>query len=86
MAIAIGSKVKCVDASNFDATYADVVVPVLNQTYTIRQIITNPDASGDCYRLQEITNPTHAYKSGNGECAFKASRFQEVVTLPQVCM
>ena len=81
MAIAVGSKVKCIDAANFDKTYTDVVVPVLNQTYTVRQIITNPDVAGDCFRLQEITNPVHAYKSGSGEAAFKAARFQEVVPL-----
>jgi hypothetical protein len=32
---------KCIDASNFDMTYADIIVPVLNATYTIRDIIKN---------------------------------------------
>ena len=75
-----GTRMKCIDDTGFDMTYPDIRVPVLNQTYTIRNIMSNPDSAGnDCYRFQEITNPIRKYHGiGDQECAFKASRFQKV--------
>ena len=66
---------KCIDVSNFDMTYPEITVPMLNETYTIREIIGNPDLAGsNCYRFQEIVNPVRAYQRIQGAARLHSRR------------
>jgi hypothetical protein len=71
----VGSLVELVD-DNWDLTngYPDEVYPVKKVIYTVRSI----DEYG--IRLEEIINPIHRYADiGYDECAFKTSRFRELM-------
>ncbi len=68
MSLKVGAKVKCIDDSNYDRKYNEII-PALGATYTVRALY------GTCVRLKEIINFPHQYLDGFMECSFKASRF-----------
>jgi len=71
----VGTKVICVDTLNIERLYNETI-PVMNGTYTIREIINDPaGGSAKCVRLREIVNQPAPYKTGVAECSFRASRF-----------
>ena len=78
MAFRVGQEVVCIFDGFWGLNMFGEIMPVKNQTYTIREIVIDDDGDS-CFRFNEIINRVHRYKQGVVECSFWSARFRPIV-------